>query len=51
MVKCVVIGRSASPWLTVGKADGGALSDKVALVERVSVGKLLLANQRKVMFV
>jgi hypothetical protein len=39
MVKWVVIGRSAGPWLTVGKVNGGAPSNKVALVDRVSVGE------------
>jgi hypothetical protein len=46
----VVIGRSAGPWLTVSKADGGAPSDKVALAERASIGKLSLANWQKAMF-
>jgi hypothetical protein len=39
MVKCVAIGRSAGPWLKVGKVDGGAPSDKVASADRVSVGQ------------
>jgi hypothetical protein len=39
MVKWVAIGRSASPWLTVGKVNGGAPSNKVALAERVSFGR------------
>jgi hypothetical protein len=47
----VATGRLASPWLTVSKADGGVLSNQVALVERASVGKLSLANQQKAMFV
>jgi hypothetical protein len=37
----VVIGKSASPWLTVGKANGDAPSDKVASVETVRVGRQL----------
>jgi hypothetical protein len=39
MVKWVVIGRSASPWLTVGEVNGGALSNKVALADRVSLSQ------------
>jgi hypothetical protein len=39
MVKWVAIGRSAGPWLTVGKVNGGAPSDKVAFVDRASVGE------------
>jgi hypothetical protein len=46
----VEIGKSASPWLMVGTANGGVLSNKVALVERASVGGWLLANQQKAMF-
>jgi hypothetical protein len=47
----VVISKSAGPWLMVGKADGEALSDKVGLAETVRVGRQLLADQQKVMFV
>jgi hypothetical protein len=47
----VEISRSAGPGLTVGKANGGALSDKVALAERASIGKLSLADWQKAMFV
>jgi hypothetical protein len=47
----VVIGKLASPWLTVGKANGEVPSNKVALAETVSIGRQLLANQQKVMFV
>jgi hypothetical protein len=47
----VAIGRSAGPWLTVGKANGGAPSNEVALAERASVGKVLLASWQKAMFV
>jgi hypothetical protein len=39
------ISKSASPWLTVGKADGEALSNKVGLAERARVGRQLLADQ------
>jgi hypothetical protein len=46
----VEIGKLASPWLTVSKADGGVPSNKVALVKRASVGRWLLANQQKAMF-
>jgi hypothetical protein len=51
MVKWVAIGRSAGPWLTVSKVDGGAPRDKAALAARVSVGKVSSANWRKVLFV
>jgi hypothetical protein len=51
MVKWVVISRLASPWLTVGKVNGGVPSDKVALAERVSIGKVLSADQQKATFV
>jgi hypothetical protein len=37
----VVIGKSASPRLMVGKADGEALSDKVASAETARIGKQL----------
>jgi hypothetical protein len=47
MVKWVVISRLAGPWLTVGKVNGGAPSDKVALADRASVSKVLSANQQK----
>jgi hypothetical protein len=50
-VKVVVIGKSASPWLTVGKADGEAPSNKVALAETACIGRQLLADWKKVMFV
>jgi hypothetical protein len=50
-VKWVAIGGSASPWLMVGEVDGGAPSDEIALADRVSVGKVLSANQQKVLFV
>jgi hypothetical protein len=46
-----VIGRSAGPWLTVSKVDGGAPSNEIALVDRVSIGEVLLANQQKALFV
>jgi hypothetical protein len=46
----VEIGKSAGPWLMVSKANGEVLSDKVALVERASIGKWLLANWQKAMF-
>jgi hypothetical protein len=46
-----VIGRSASPWLTVGKVDGGVPSNEIALADRVSVSDMLLADWRKVLFV
>jgi hypothetical protein len=45
------IGKSASPWLTVGKANGEAPSDKVALAETACVGRQLLAKWQKVTFV
>jgi hypothetical protein len=51
MIKWVAISRSASPWLTVSKVNGGVLSDKVASAERVSVSEVLSANQQKVTFV
>jgi hypothetical protein len=51
MVKWVAIGRLASPWLTVGKVNGGVLSDKVASAERVNFGKVLLADWQKATFV
>jgi hypothetical protein len=51
MVKWEAIGRSASPWLTVSKGDGGAPSNEVALVERVSVSEVLSADWRKATFV
>jgi hypothetical protein len=44
MIKWVAIGRLASPWLMVGEVDGGAPSNKVASADRVSIGKVLLAN-------
>jgi hypothetical protein len=47
----VVIGTSAGPWLTVGKANGEAPSNKVASAETAHVGRQLLANWQKVMFV
>jgi hypothetical protein len=37
--------------LTVSKVDGGALSDKVALVDRVSIGEVSSAHWQKAMFV
>jgi hypothetical protein len=51
MVKWVAIGRSASPWLAVGKVNGGAPSNKVALADRASISKVLSANRQKVLFV
>jgi hypothetical protein len=51
MVKWVAIGRLASPWLMVSKVNGEVPSDKVALVDRASVGQVSLANQQKVLFV
>jgi hypothetical protein len=51
MVKWVAIGRSASPWLMVGKVDGGAPSNKVALADRANVGEVSSANQQKALFV
>jgi hypothetical protein len=51
MVKWVAIGRLAGPWLTVSKVNGGAPSNKVALVDRASVGKVSLADWQKAMFV
>jgi hypothetical protein len=51
MVKWVVIGRSASPWLMVGEVDGGAPSNEVASVDRVSVSEVLSANWQKALFV
>jgi hypothetical protein len=51
MFKWVAIGRSAGPWLTVGEVNGGVPSNKVALADRASVSKVLLANQQKAMFV
>jgi hypothetical protein len=44
MVKWIVIGRSAGPWLTVSEVDGGALSEEVALADRVSIGKVSSAD-------
>jgi hypothetical protein len=44
LVKWVAIGRLASPWLTVGKVDGGVPSNKVALADRASIGEVLLAD-------
>jgi hypothetical protein len=40
MGKWVVIGRSAGPWIMVGKANGGAPSNNLALLERASIGKV-----------
>jgi hypothetical protein len=37
----VVIGKPASPWLTVGKGNGGAPSDEVASAETVYVSRQL----------
>jgi hypothetical protein len=51
MFKWVAIGRSAGLWLTVGEANGGALSNKVASADRASIGKVLSANWQKAMFV
>jgi hypothetical protein len=51
MVKWVAIGRSAGPWLTVSKVNGGVPSNKVALADRASVGEVSLANWQKVLFV
>jgi hypothetical protein len=51
MVKWVAIGRLAGPWLTVGKVNGGVLSNKVASADRASVGEVLLADWQKVLFV
>jgi hypothetical protein len=51
MVKWVAIGRSAYPWSTVGKVNGGVLSDKVASADRASVGEVLLADWQKALFV
>jgi hypothetical protein len=51
LVKWVAIGRSAGPWLTVGKVDGGVLSDKVASADRASIGEVPLAGWQKVLFV
>jgi hypothetical protein len=45
-----VIGRSAGPWLKVGKVDGGVLSDEIASADRASIGKVLSANWRKALF-
>jgi hypothetical protein len=45
------IGKLASPWLTVGKANGEALSNKVGLAETARVSRQLLANWQKVTFV
>jgi hypothetical protein len=36
-----VVGKSASPRLMVGKADGEALSDEVASAETARVGRQL----------
>jgi hypothetical protein len=47
----VEIGKSAGSWLTVGKANGEALSDKEALVETASVGGQSLADWQKAIFV
>jgi hypothetical protein len=47
----LAIGRSAGPWLTVSKVDGGALSDKVASVDRASVSKVSLADRQEALFV
>jgi hypothetical protein len=41
MVKWVAIGRSAGPWLMVGKVNGGVPSNEVALVDRASVSRLV----------
>jgi hypothetical protein len=46
-----MIGRLASPWLTVSKVDGGAPSDEVASADRASIGKVLSADWQKVLFV
>jgi hypothetical protein len=51
MVKWVAIGRSAGPWLIVSKVDGGTPSNEVASADRASVGKVMLANWQKAMFV
>jgi hypothetical protein len=45
------IGKSASPWLTVSKADGEVPSNKVASAETACIGRQLLADWQKVMFV
>jgi hypothetical protein len=46
-----VIGGSAGPWLMVGKVNGGAPSDKIASADRMSVGKVSLADRQKALFV
>jgi hypothetical protein len=51
MGKWVAISRLASPWLTVSKANGEALSNKVGSMETVCIGRQLLANRQKVTFV
>jgi hypothetical protein len=51
IVKWVVIGRSAGPWLMLGKVDGGVPSNQVALADRASVGEVLSANRQKATFV
>jgi hypothetical protein len=35
------IDKSAAPWLTVSKANGEVLSNKVALVETACIGRQL----------
>jgi hypothetical protein len=47
----VEISKLAGPWLTVSKANGEALSNKVALAETASISGRLSANQQKATFV
>jgi hypothetical protein len=47
----LAIGRLTNPWLTVSKVNGGALNDKVALVDRASVSKVSSANWQEALFV
>jgi hypothetical protein len=51
MVKWVVIGRLAGPWLTVSKFNGGVPSNEVALADRVSISQVSSANWKKALFV
>jgi hypothetical protein len=48
----VAIGKLASPWLMVGKANREEVpSDKVGSMETPHIRRQLLANWQKVMFV
>jgi hypothetical protein len=50
IVKWVAIGGSVSPWLMVGKVNGGAPSNNIASVDKASIGEVLSANWGKALF-